>query len=277
MKRENTQIMKHIFIIVLFIICSVCVSAQEKEYQELILSFSPLELLETDDPEFPDIIRVRKHLHRIINTDSVYRFFQADIFKPFKTLKVITNDHPIANDSVIKILRTDKYYILDELKRFYYIPDERNKIMPPDVLKKMIYAVTDSTTQYTQPIHNWDVSRMGERYIAETTMHRIVLSLHDYASKEDKAKIRWTRKTYDCCSTLYSIFMDSAVRLKISLPIFDEEYKYALFFFIEGQYDEHSFAIFERQNGEWNPIYVTRGKKSTLYSNDFKYYGGAYY
>lgn len=269
--------MKQIIVILLFIISSAGVSAQEKEYQELIKSFFTIEQVKFENSDTSRNVLARRYLHRVINTDSVYSFFNANIFKPYRNIQIVVDDHPMPNDAIIEIFRSYRYSVLEVLSRLYS-PSSLSELMPSTTLQEMVYAIIDSTTHYTEPIPNWDVTRMGERYIALTTNVRVENSLSDYAIIEDKSKRRNAGKSAEIFRELSTgVYFSGTIALKMSLPIFDEEYKYALFFFIDRKYFGRSFAIFERRDGEWTPILVTRGNSLVYSSEDFKYYGGGYY
>ncbi|NDV68617.1 hypothetical protein [Dysgonomonas sp. 25] len=194
----------------------------------------------------------------IFNTDSVYSFFQSRPFKPIEKRLVFfeVEDEPIPYDTIIE--KVKKVSLLNFSESLY--KDDSNKKIPFPTLLKMILAASDSTTQYTVPIRKWNAAELGEEWLTRSN-HKY----YDFILDKNMAKAK--KEEYK--NFLWS--MDKAnrpIRIKMSIPVFDEDYKYAFMVFKMNN-NTYDFAIFIRDEIGWIPYRVSKAHKI---SNDFSNY-----
>lgn len=196
--------------------------------------------------------------NQTFNTDSVYSFFQSSPFKSIEKENVFfeVEDEPIPYDSIFKKVR--KVSLLNFLESLYR--DDNNKTIPFPTLLKMLLAASDSTTQYTIPIKRWNAAELGEEWVTHSNQKYYNRLLDERMQKANKKEYKNFRRTMDKVNV--------PVRIRMSIPVFDEEYKYA-FLILRMDEDYAIFALFERQENEWNPILVSKGKKTWRMDNSF--------
>ncbi|NDV68618.1 hypothetical protein [Dysgonomonas sp. 25] len=190
------------------------------------------------------------------NTDSIYSFFQSSpIFKKgYVSFEV--EDEPMPCDTVI--MEIEKQYMLFSLYRYYM---EDNEIIPSKTLKKMLSAIMDSTTQYTVPIKKWNCAELGEDWLTKSNKQYYDILL-------DKRMMESNKKKYENFMWTYGE-ANSPIRIKMSIPVFDEDYRYA--FMVFRMYGESyaNFALFERKEEGWKPILVSKCKRTGRIDKDF--------
>ena len=216
--------------------------------------------------------------NQVFDTDSIYSFFQA---KPIKSMWKNNNfiftveDSPMPYDMVKEEVR--KQNMLSHLVNYYrdYNSHRKEEIIPPKVLKKMLSAIVDSTTNYTQPIQQWNASRLGEKWITKSNRVHLDSIILERAGTKEKNRV----KQYN----LFEVFKFAsvAVQVTMSMPVFDDDYKYAFMILkIDRSYGGSNrepysrfdavFALFERKESGWTPILVSRGERSFFLEPMFK-------
>ncbi len=240
--------MRKILFFGLFLLCSIyCMGQNEREERrrESVLY------------EFKD------NEHYFL-TDSVYSFFSSFPFKPFQQGKVMfeVEDRPIPFDTIQKEII--KNYMLAVLEKHYkgYSPSmrDKNRIIPALTFRKMMAAIMDPKTNYSEPITHWNAARLGEEGITSSNFNFI----KDLANKRMKEEDNNKYETY----INFFYHLRDIHHIHMSAPVFDEDYNYA--FLIFKMKEPYCFALFERKENEWCPILVSSEKNTTHVTNNFK-------
>lgn len=203
--------------------------------------------------------------NQFINTDSVYSFINSYPWKPFQEGYgiFVIQDKP----TPFKILfdESAREYFFEYLRAHYEdeVPFQRTEIIPPKVFRKMLSITFDSTTLQTEPIIKWNVARMGEKWINRSNYNYIRdLTLNNIKNKKEK-------KNEEAADIFYNTIARSVTSFELSVPVFDDDYKYA---FVVGRFKgekNYCFALFKRDESGWTPLLVSKGERTREISNEF--------
>jgi|GEM_PF-3222379 len=185
-----------------------------------------------DDPRFEIILETCDCPSRVINTDSVYSFLNAAHLDEFGLGYIF--------------MLNSKPFPIHELKKidgFRYLFD----FMPPDApinkqarerLFSLFSAVLDSATTFTTSIDAWDITGLPEGWLLyndKNPIYNLVSTLPRYEShnslkhkgfknkKQQQALLDGIRYAKDCS-------FDKILDISMSVPVFDKDYEYALFY-----------------------------------------------
>ncbi len=204
-----------------------------------------------------------------INTDSVYSLFASNPFLLRKgNIMYEVEDEPIPYDTIITNL--SRYNILRVLEIDYKEASyPREEYLPPAVFRKMLGTMFSPTTRLTSPIIRWNASRLGEEWITSSNNQYLRIYLHRKMAFIDRKR---DQKKYKELASLFRHAAEDHIWIRMSVPVFDEEYNFAFMFFYTGR-PGYSYALFHRKEGQWKHSFI--GKGGQLYE-DFGTYLGFY-
>ncbi len=189
---------------------------------------------------------------QVINTDSVYSFLKSGTFG-FRKGNIMweVEDEPISYDSLINIV--EKYRMLKPLEWYYTEKDttinKMEEFIPPATFRKMLSVMFDPTTQLSSPIVKWNAARLGEEWITKSNNLYLNILLNKRMKKRNE-------KAYYKFLSLFSS-ANSFLGIKMSVPVFDDEYKYAFMILDMGK--GYCYALFHRKETQWEPVFVSEG------------------
>jgi len=196
-------------------------------------------------------------------TDSVYSFFSSFPFKPLQPGKVMfeVEDRPIPFDTIQKeIIKNYMLAVLEKHYKGYSLSiRDKNRIIPALTFRKMMAAIMDPKTNYSEPITHWNAARLGEEWITSSNFNFI----KDLANKRMREEDNNKYETY----INFFYHLRNIHHIQISIPVFDEDYNYAFLIFKMGE--PYCFALFEKQENLWNPILISQEKNSINIQRDF--------
>lgn len=216
--------------------------------------------------------------NQVFNTDSVYNFFQSDFLEPYskKRYIFIIDGEPIPSDTVF--YQSARQFFFENLRYHYeeINPYRKEEIISPKTLQKMFVAALDPTTRYTEPIVKWNVARMGKEWMNQNSYNyfdSLIIEKIEKKIQNAREKDKKNYKKYTEGLDVY-IFANEDIGkifIKTSVPVFDDEYKYAFVMINLGGWEHYGFALFKRNEQGWAPIRVMRDRYKSIES-DFRDY-----
>jgi hypothetical protein len=196
--------------------------------------------------------------NQIINTDSVYSFLHSEPWHPLKMRGRggfwVVEDKPIPVDSIF--VRVEKNYLFETMSWFYdeFNHHRKEEIIPHAILRKMLAKAFDPTTQCSEPIVKWNISRMGEGWMTEGLYSANYNKFIEKRINESKGwQFYWLKRVFND--------YDWTKRISFSVPVFDDDYNYALLIMKKPGFYYYSFALFKREKDGWKPFFVQSSKE----------------
>jgi hypothetical protein len=203
-----------------------------EDYYEVRKWFNYQKLSEQDKLAF--LMSEYVPLVRESGTDSIYVFLRLTPWVSEKGTISILDDQPIVLNPAL----------LPKVESLF------SKYLPQTVIRNLMDKAVDPAT--VGLIERWNSAEIGERWITAsnyTYMYGTIVLLTEWqidGSRKPGIHRKYLRILRD--------FNNSAVRYALSVPVFDDEHRYA-FMVIRKNGAADSFALFERKDSGWQSIH----------------------
>jgi hypothetical protein len=174
-------------------------------------------------------------LVRESGTDSIYVFLRSTPWVSESGTISILDDQPIVLNPTL----------LPKVESLF------SKYLPQTVIRNLMDKAVDPAT--VGLIERWNSAEIGDDWVTAgnyAQMYGGIVSLTERVMDEGYGSRRAHRKYL----RILRDFNNSAVRYALSVPVFDEEYRYA-FMVMRKSGAADSFALFERKDSGWQSIH----------------------
>ena len=213
---------------------------------------------------------------RIINTDSVYSFLNAahlDEIGFGHVFLLKSTPHPIHElkdvpgfrnfiDSIRVLETDDNPSVQEEVKH------ERERLI------SLFASVLDSTTTFSQPFTNWDISRLPEGWLLynKNPIYDFIVATpwsektgyynSWYGKRKSGGKNKKQRKVFkEGVEYAQRNSFKRRIDLSLSMPVFDKDYEYALLFVANNRSpkleEACAFILYKRDSENGWEVYVS--------------------